>query len=178
MDSARWERVQELFHQAADQPALERRSFLEAATGGDEQLVATVLGMLDEDSGGASLLDDDVAQLQAGGHACDVGGFIGIERKFLLVRRAFRHGAEPTPARAQIAENHKCRCAAVEAFVHVGAAGGFTNRMQVQPAEFALQRVDRSKVSRSLAEPFGKAGLCRRARRELDQVERQLNIFA
>ncbi len=63
MDSTRWERVQELFHQAADRPAVERRAFLETATGGDQQMVATVLGMLEEDSGGASLLDHDVAQV-------------------------------------------------------------------------------------------------------------------
>ena len=63
MDSTRWERLQSLFHEAADRPASERLPFLQTATGGDEQLIADVLAMLEEDVRGGSLLDRDVAQL-------------------------------------------------------------------------------------------------------------------
>ena len=50
MDSARWERMQALFHEAAERPAAERRAFLEAACGGDDALVADVLALLEEDA--------------------------------------------------------------------------------------------------------------------------------
>src|SRR5712692_6081319 len=63
MDSTRWERIQTLFHEAADQPAPQRLSFLKTASGGDEQLIADVLALLEEDARGSSLLDRDVAQV-------------------------------------------------------------------------------------------------------------------
>ncbi len=63
MDSARWQRIQALFHEAAERPATEQSDFLKSACGGDESLVADVLGMLEEDARGASLLDRDVAQV-------------------------------------------------------------------------------------------------------------------
>jgi hypothetical protein len=61
MDSARWEVVQSLFHQAADLPAAERRDFLRTACAGDPTLAAEVLGMLEHDARSASLLDRDLA---------------------------------------------------------------------------------------------------------------------
>jgi serine/threonine-protein kinase len=63
MDSARWDRIQTLFHEAADLPERERDHFLQDACQGDEPLMANVLAMLREDSRGASLLDRDVANL-------------------------------------------------------------------------------------------------------------------
>src|SRR5712692_9603530 len=63
MDSERWEQVQALFHKAADQPASERLSFLQAVSGDDRQLIADVLALLEEDARGSSLLDRDVAQV-------------------------------------------------------------------------------------------------------------------
>jgi serine/threonine-protein kinase len=63
MDSTRWERLQILFHEAADRPALQRLSFLQTAAHGDEQLIADVLAMIEEDAGVSSLLDRDVAQI-------------------------------------------------------------------------------------------------------------------
>src|ERR1017187_7540366 len=63
MDSARWHRIQKLFHEAADLPERQRQTFLKDACGGDDGLMADVLAMLEEDSRGGSLLDGDVAQL-------------------------------------------------------------------------------------------------------------------
>jgi len=63
MDSARWDRVQTLFHEAADLSAHERHTFLKDACPDDESLMAEVLAMLEEDSRCASLLDRDVAHL-------------------------------------------------------------------------------------------------------------------
>jgi eukaryotic-like serine/threonine-protein kinase len=60
VDSARWERIQSLFHDAVDLPDAERRAFLAAACGGDGALVDEVLAFIDEDSRGSSLLDDAV----------------------------------------------------------------------------------------------------------------------
>jgi serine/threonine-protein kinase len=62
-DAARWERIQQLFHEAADRPAAERRALLEAACAGDAEMLADVLGMLEEDVRAGSLLDGDVAEL-------------------------------------------------------------------------------------------------------------------
>jgi serine/threonine-protein kinase len=63
MDQARWERIQSLFHGAADRPAPERRAFLEARGGGDPTLVAEVLAMLEEDARLGSVLDRGVARV-------------------------------------------------------------------------------------------------------------------
>jgi len=63
MDSARWHRIQTLFHEAADLPERQRQIFLKDACPDDDGLMADVLAMLEEDSRGASLLDRDVANL-------------------------------------------------------------------------------------------------------------------
>jgi serine/threonine-protein kinase len=57
MDSARWERIQTLFHDAVDLPADQRDAFLQTACGGDGELLAEVLAAIEEDQRGASLLD-------------------------------------------------------------------------------------------------------------------------
>ena len=62
-DPARWERMQSLFHGAADLPAPERPAFLQAECGDDPALLAEVLSLLAEDARGESLLDRDVAQV-------------------------------------------------------------------------------------------------------------------
>jgi eukaryotic-like serine/threonine-protein kinase len=63
MNSARWERVQTLFHEAADLPELARHTFLQGACQDDDGLMADVVAMLQEDSRGASVLDRGVANL-------------------------------------------------------------------------------------------------------------------
>src|SRR5277367_1202116 len=63
MDSARWKKIQDLFHAAADLPAQEQSAFLKNACGDNEGLAAEVLALLAEDSQGSSLLDRDVAQV-------------------------------------------------------------------------------------------------------------------
>src|ERR1700730_1423709 len=63
MDRARWDRIQKLFHDAADVPQGEQRVFLEAACGDDEELVVEVLNMLDQDANGHSLLDRNIADI-------------------------------------------------------------------------------------------------------------------
>ena len=63
MDSSRWQKVQSLFHQAADLPPAERRNFLEARCADDPALVSEVLNLLAEDSLGDSMLDRDVAHV-------------------------------------------------------------------------------------------------------------------
>ena len=63
MDSTRWQRVQSLFHEAADMPASQQRVFLETQCGDDAGLVSEVLILLEEDARGGSLLDGDVAEV-------------------------------------------------------------------------------------------------------------------
>jgi eukaryotic-like serine/threonine-protein kinase len=65
MDSALWERIQSLFHGAADLPEGERDAFLQAACGADTALLTEILAMIEEDEQGKSLLDSDVAHLAA-----------------------------------------------------------------------------------------------------------------
>ena len=62
MDSARWERVQALFHDAVDLPPDERLGFLRAACGADATLMSEVLAAVAEDERGSSLLDRGLAQ--------------------------------------------------------------------------------------------------------------------
>lgn len=63
MDTARWEKIQELFHQAADLPESEQQALLSAACGNDDALLSDVLALLKEDVRGSSLLDQSVAQV-------------------------------------------------------------------------------------------------------------------
>ena len=57
MDSARWEQMQALFHEALQLPEPERQPFLVSACGGDPELLAEVCAMLHADSSDTSLLD-------------------------------------------------------------------------------------------------------------------------
>ena len=63
MDSARWQKIQSLFHELADLPSFEQRASLQARCGNDQALVAEVMALLYEDASGASLLDRGVAQV-------------------------------------------------------------------------------------------------------------------
>jgi eukaryotic-like serine/threonine-protein kinase len=63
MDSTRWERIQSLFHDVADLPEPEQRTFLKTACGDDEELAAEVLALVEEDARGSSLLDRDLAHV-------------------------------------------------------------------------------------------------------------------
>ena len=67
MDTARWERVQALFHDALALPESDRQVFLDDASAGDADLVAEVKALLAEDAAGADgapLLDGrDLAHL-------------------------------------------------------------------------------------------------------------------
>jgi serine/threonine-protein kinase len=60
MDPARYERIQELFHAAADLAGPERREFLASACGADRELLAEVQGLLEEDAR-ASFLEGGLA---------------------------------------------------------------------------------------------------------------------
>ena len=63
MDATRWERIQALFHEVADLPGSAQRAFLEVECRDDPALMAEVLGLLEEDARGDSLLDRDVAHV-------------------------------------------------------------------------------------------------------------------
>jgi serine/threonine-protein kinase len=63
MDSARWECIQTLFHQALDLPAPEQHPFLKAACSDDAALLAEVEALLAEDAQSGSLLERDVAHI-------------------------------------------------------------------------------------------------------------------
>src|SRR5579863_3056152 len=65
MDRARWDRIQSLFHEAADLPQDQQVAFLDSACGGDGALMAEVRAMLAEDGGAVSLLDSDMAHVAA-----------------------------------------------------------------------------------------------------------------
>src|SRR3954468_2856555 len=63
MESARWSRIQELFHAAADLPQEEQRGYLKSTCSGDEALFADVAALLDEDARASSPLDGGVARM-------------------------------------------------------------------------------------------------------------------
>ena len=65
MDSARWERLQAIFHEAVALPSGERRGYVESSAAGDRELIAEVLAALDEDERGSPLLDAGVGRLAA-----------------------------------------------------------------------------------------------------------------
>ena len=63
MDSARWQKIQTLFHQAADVPEADQRIFLESQCVDDPALVGEVMILLEEDARGTSLLDHNIGQV-------------------------------------------------------------------------------------------------------------------
>src|SRR5436190_5391366 len=63
MDAARWERVQTIFHEVADLPQPAQRALLETECREDPALMVEVLGLLEEDARGDSLLDRDAADV-------------------------------------------------------------------------------------------------------------------
>jgi len=63
MDNSRWERIQSVFHEAADLPEAQQDAFLRTTCGTDIELLESVRGMLDEDSRPASVLDRNVAEI-------------------------------------------------------------------------------------------------------------------
>ena len=63
MDSARWERIQTVFHGAADLPHPEQQAFVKSECGDDDSLAADVMALLAEDARGSSLLDRGLAQV-------------------------------------------------------------------------------------------------------------------
>jgi serine/threonine-protein kinase len=63
MTRERWQRIQELFHAAADVAPADRASYLERECAGDEALRLEVLGMLDKDSDSGVFLDRGVADM-------------------------------------------------------------------------------------------------------------------
>src|SRR5687767_2449399 len=63
MNASRWERVQTLFHLAADLPEAERRQYVVAECPDDPTVADEVLAMLDEDRSASSVLDRDVSHL-------------------------------------------------------------------------------------------------------------------
>ncbi len=65
MDPTRWQRIQELFHQAADLPVAARRPWLDAQCGADTDLLQRVLGMLEADAAGSPLIDQGLAGVAA-----------------------------------------------------------------------------------------------------------------
>jgi eukaryotic-like serine/threonine-protein kinase len=65
VDSARWERIQAVFHEAVALPPGERRGYVESTAGDDPELIAEVLAALEEDERGSSLLDAGVGRLAA-----------------------------------------------------------------------------------------------------------------
>ncbi|MBC7896607.1 MAG: protein kinase, partial [Cytophagaceae bacterium] len=65
MDPARWDRIQSLFHEAAEMPPEAQLPWLSDACAGDPSLVADVIAMLDADKAGNSLLDRGLDQAAA-----------------------------------------------------------------------------------------------------------------
>jgi serine/threonine-protein kinase len=63
MDNSRWERIQSLFHEAADQSPAAQEIFLAAACRADAELLEQVRAMLREDFRAASVLDRGLAEM-------------------------------------------------------------------------------------------------------------------
>ncbi len=61
LDPARWERIQDVFHSAADLQLDEQRPFVEKEADGDSDLSAAVMEMLDADARDTNLLDRGIA---------------------------------------------------------------------------------------------------------------------
>src|SRR5262249_50145953 len=97
---------------------------------------------------------------------------------FFLIRRTDRPArgncTEAASARADVAEDHEGRSAVLPAFAHVGAARGFTDRVQFERAHDPLQVLIARTTQEFHPQPAGpRMGVGRRRRRRVrDDVER------
>ncbi len=116
--------------------------------------------------------DHHVAQIHVRRHARHVGRLVRVEPHVLLGRIPFRHRAESAAARAVVAQNHERGGAAVEAFMDIGAARRFANRVQVQLPQPALQPVQRFEMRARSCAPIPAAGHAARAHHRRPPVRR------
>jgi serine/threonine protein kinase/tetratricopeptide (TPR) repeat protein len=65
VDSARWQQIQAVFHEAAGLAPEDQRAFVDSRCGGDAALAGEIFALLEEDARGDSLLDRDI------GHVAD-----------------------------------------------------------------------------------------------------------
>src|SRR5262245_22944135 len=88
MEPARWERLQEIYHQAVALPPSEREAFLESACDGDLDLLSDIRGIVKATDSHGEILDSPVVEL---GSASDslVGTKIGDR---YLVESELTHG--------------------------------------------------------------------------------------
>jgi serine/threonine-protein kinase len=63
MDSARWDQIQSVFHEAVTRPESDRQCWLETVCGADGPLMTEVMAMLNADGSKASLLDRGVPDI-------------------------------------------------------------------------------------------------------------------
>jgi eukaryotic-like serine/threonine-protein kinase len=80
MSASRWERVQTLFHLAADLPDAERRGYVLTECEDDPTVADEVLAMLDADARGGSLLDRDVSHVARAMLDAAVAPVLPVER--------------------------------------------------------------------------------------------------
>jgi eukaryotic-like serine/threonine-protein kinase len=81
IDSARWERIQRLFHAAADLPEEERQRYLDGECTDDPGVAIDVMALLEADADGGGLLDRGVATAAR--------GVLGEESIPIALRSAF-----------------------------------------------------------------------------------------
>jgi len=82
---ARWRRVQDLFHAAADLPAGDQHAFLEARSDGDSALIAEVEALLLEDRTPDSFLDRSLPDVAGHLLGPDAPGWVGPYRVLRLL---------------------------------------------------------------------------------------------
>jgi serine/threonine-protein kinase len=73
MNSDRWKLIQAIFHDAVELPESDRRAFVERACGNDQDAAIEVLAMLEQDSGGGTIVDRGLPGIAA--------RFIGASRE-------------------------------------------------------------------------------------------------
>jgi eukaryotic-like serine/threonine-protein kinase len=87
MNSNRWSQVEEIFHQALEQPTVERDEFLAQACANDPELLSEVLSLLESDDDAESVVNslivDDLKEITERALVSDLGLHVG---PYLLVR--------------------------------------------------------------------------------------------
>jgi len=76
MEQARWERLQEIYHQAVALPPSDRESFLETVCAGDHDLLIEARSVLDAATSRGGILDSPVVELGPASHSL-TGSTIG-----------------------------------------------------------------------------------------------------